>query len=201
MATVGADKGLSALQCYPTALNVGLQKCSIQLTRLCAGLPTPHRLDRRSPLLLLRPRFGHRTKFCYHPPIGTDSHSPPLGAAMPFSHQFKPAHKEIKRYHEELAGYATHEVAHEGATSSAFQNLLAATCKKADWHLVPQLSTRTPYVFLCEKSRPSSSTRYTESENGMIGYCAANGVADEVVANLMGRNLDAIKRQRKKLGF
>ena len=61
---------------------------------------------------------------------------------MAFSHQFKPAHKEIKRYHEELAGYATHEVAHEGATSSAFQNLLAATCKKADWHLVPQLSTR-----------------------------------------------------------
>jgi len=61
---------------------------------------------------------------------------------MAFSHQFKPAHKEIKRYYEELAGYATHEIAHEGATSSAFQNLLAATCKKADWHLVPQLSTR-----------------------------------------------------------
>jgi hypothetical protein len=56
---------------------------------------------------------------------------------MPFSHQFKPAHKDIKRYYEELAAYATHEVAHEGATSSAFQTLLAATCKKADWHLVP----------------------------------------------------------------
>src|SRR5437868_4524712 len=61
---------------------------------------------------------------------------------MPFSHQFKPAHKVIKRYYEELAGYATHEVAHEGATSTAFQNLLAATCKKADWHLVPQLATK-----------------------------------------------------------
>jgi hypothetical protein len=51
---------------------------------------------------------------------------------MPFSHQFKPAHKEIKRYYEELDDYKTHEVAHEGATSSAFQNLLAATRKKAD---------------------------------------------------------------------
>jgi hypothetical protein len=61
---------------------------------------------------------------------------------MGFSHQFKPAHKEIKRYYEELEEYKTHEVAHEGATSSAFQNLLAATCKKADWHLVPQQETR-----------------------------------------------------------
>jgi predicted helicase len=61
---------------------------------------------------------------------------------MPFTHRFKPTHKEIRRYYEELGGYATHAVAHEGATSSAFQNLLAATCKKADWHLVPQLATR-----------------------------------------------------------
>jgi len=62
--------------------------------------------------------------------------------AMPFTHHFKPTHKEIKRYYEELAGYATHDVVHEGATSAAFQNLLAATCKKADWHLVPQLATK-----------------------------------------------------------
>ncbi|MEX0612338.1 MAG: hypothetical protein WD738_23510 [Pirellulales bacterium] len=61
---------------------------------------------------------------------------------MPFSYRFKPSHKEIRRYYDELGAYATHEVAHEGATSSAFQNLLAVTCKKADWHLVPQLATR-----------------------------------------------------------
>jgi hypothetical protein len=66
-----------------------------------------------------------------------------MEALMPNSPpQFKPSHKEIKRYYEELAGYATHEIAHEGATSSAFQNLLAATCKKADWNLVPQLTTK-----------------------------------------------------------
>ncbi len=61
---------------------------------------------------------------------------------MPFAHRFKPSHKEIKTYYEELGGYASHEVKHEGAVSTAFQQLLAATCKKADWHLVPQLSTR-----------------------------------------------------------
>jgi hypothetical protein len=54
----------------------------------------------------------------------------------------KPTHKEIKQYYEELGGYASHEVSHEGATSTAFQNLLAATCKKADWHLVPQLPVK-----------------------------------------------------------
>jgi hypothetical protein len=59
----------------------------------------------------------------------------------------------------------------------------------------------TPYVFLCEKARPSSQARYTESENGLVGYCAANGVDDEVTAKLLGRTTDAIKRQRKKLGF
>ncbi|MCI0334649.1 MAG: hypothetical protein L0228_15640 [Planctomycetes bacterium] len=61
---------------------------------------------------------------------------------MAFSYHFKPTHKEIKRYYEDLADYAAHEVEHEGAVSSAFENLLRNTCKKADWHLVPQLATR-----------------------------------------------------------
>jgi hypothetical protein len=81
---------------------------------------------------------------------------------MPFSHQFKPSPGvcpsfrlcedrdwpplpcfaktgtgplPLKTYYADLAAYATHEVSHEGATSTAFQNLLAAACKKADWHL------------------------------------------------------------------
>ncbi len=56
---------------------------------------------------------------------------------MAFTHHFKPAHKEIKAYYESLASYADHQVAHEGATSTAFQTLLAGTGKKADWQLVP----------------------------------------------------------------
>jgi hypothetical protein len=50
---------------------------------------------------------------------------------MSFTHRFKTAHKEIKTYYKELAAY----VAHEGATSSAFQNLLAAIYKKGNWYL------------------------------------------------------------------
>src|SRR3954453_8619437 len=93
---------------------------------------------------------------------------------MPFTHQFKPAHKEIKRYYEELAGYATHEVAHEGATSSAFQNLLAATCKKADWHLVPQLSTR----IRGRQVRPDGTLR--DEFNLHQGYGEAKDSSDRV---------------------
>jgi hypothetical protein len=93
---------------------------------------------------------------------------------MPFSHQFKPAHKEIKRYHEELAGHATHEVAHEGATSSAFQNLLAATCKKADWHLVPQLSTR----IRGKQVRPDGTLR--DEFNLHHGYWEAKDSSDKL---------------------
>lgn len=74
---------------------------------------------------------------------------------MAYSHQFKPTHKEIKQYYEELSGYASHEVSHEGATSTAFQNLLAATCKKADWHLVPQL----PIKVKGKQVRPDGTLR------------------------------------------
>jgi hypothetical protein len=53
---------------------------------------------------------------------------------MPFTHHFKPTHKEIKTYYEELAAYAASQVSHETAVRPAFQNLLAATCKKAQSH-------------------------------------------------------------------
>lgn len=53
---------------------------------------------------------------------------------MAYSHHFKPTHGKIKKYYDELGGYASHEVSHETAVRSAFQNLIAATCKKAGWH-------------------------------------------------------------------
>ena len=59
----------------------------------------------------------------------------------------------------------------------------------------------SPYVFLCEKAKPTPRKAYTESENGLIGYCAANGLPDEVAALLLGRTQDGIKLQRQKLGF
>jgi hypothetical protein len=59
----------------------------------------------------------------------------------------------------------------------------------------------TPHVFLCEKPQSHAPPEYTESENDLIRYCAANGVKDEVIASLLGRTPDAIVRQRKRLGF
>ena len=93
---------------------------------------------------------------------------------MAFTYHFKPSHKEIKRYYEELAGYATHEVAHEGATSSAFQNLLAATCKKADWHLVPQLATK----IRGKQVRPDGTLR--DDFNLHRGYWEAKDSSDKL---------------------
>ncbi len=61
---------------------------------------------------------------------------------MAFTHHFKPAHKDIKRYYEELAEYAAHRVTHETAVRTAFSNLLAGTCSKAGWHLVPEQTSR-----------------------------------------------------------
>lgn len=59
----------------------------------------------------------------------------------------------------------------------------------------------TPHVFLCEKPHSQAHAEYTDAENGLIGYCAANSVKDEVIASLLGRAPDAIARQRKRLGF
>jgi hypothetical protein len=52
------------------------------------------------------------------------------------------AHGAIKAYDGQLASYAAHAIVHEGAASSAFQNLLAAMCSKTGWRLVPQLATK-----------------------------------------------------------
>ena len=105
---------------------------------------------------------------------------------MPFTHQFRPSHKEIKRYYEELAGYATHEIAHEGATSTAFQTLLAATCKKADWHLVPQLATK----IRGKNVRPDGTLR--DEFNLHHGYWEAKDSSDK---------LDVEIRKKIALGY
>jgi hypothetical protein len=103
---------------------------------------------------------------------------------MAYSYHFKPAHKEIKQYYEELGGYATHEVSHEGATSSAFQNLLAATCKKADWHLIPQL----PVKVKGKQVRPDGTLR--DEFNLHRGYWEAKDTSDKLDVEI-----------RKKIGL
>ena len=44
----------------------------------------------------------------------------------------------IKVYHAALQAYAEHEAAHEGATETAFSNLLATTAKPHGWMLIPK---------------------------------------------------------------
>lgn len=59
----------------------------------------------------------------------------------------------------------------------------------------------TPYVFLAEKPRDLMRRTFTESENGLIGFCASRNIADETIARLLGRTKTGIVRQRRKLGF
>ena len=105
---------------------------------------------------------------------------------MPFTHHFKPTHKDIQRYYDELAGYAAHDVVHEGAVRSAFSNLLAATAKKADWHFVPEQATRVRG----KQVRPDGTLR--DDFNLHRGYWEAKDTADK---------LDAEIRKKIALGY
>lgn len=50
----------------------------------------------------------------------------------------KPTDPAIRNYHNSLHLYAVHEAKHEGATETAFSNLLAATAKPHGWTLIPK---------------------------------------------------------------
>jgi hypothetical protein len=61
---------------------------------------------------------------------------------MPGASLVKPTHKAIVAYYQTLQAYGEHDVEHETALRSAFQNLLAETAKAHQWMLVPEQSTR-----------------------------------------------------------
>jgi len=54
----------------------------------------------------------------------------------------KPSHKPIKVYYEVLAEYAKKGVAHEGAVSTAFQDLLVSCGRQFQWTLIPQYAIK-----------------------------------------------------------
>ena len=93
---------------------------------------------------------------------------------MATPHHFKPAHKDVKRYYEELAEYAARKVTHETATRSAFQNLLAGTCSKAGWHLVPEQTSRVRG----KQVRPDGTLR--DDFNLHRGYWEAKDTSDKL---------------------
>jgi hypothetical protein len=61
---------------------------------------------------------------------------------MPAAAHVKPTHKAIQAYYQALREYREHDVGHEGAVSSEFQNPLAETAKAHRWFLIPKQSAR-----------------------------------------------------------
>ena len=54
--------------------------------------------------------------------------------------RIKPTDKAIKTYYQTLSEYVNQDATHEGAVSSAFQELLHDIRRRAGWTLVPQHS-------------------------------------------------------------
>jgi hypothetical protein len=61
---------------------------------------------------------------------------------MPKATVVKPTHKAIQAYYQTLKEYGEHDLEHETALRSAFQNLLAETAKAHRWMLVPEQRTK-----------------------------------------------------------
>jgi hypothetical protein len=53
----------------------------------------------------------------------------------------KPTDAAIRDYYAELEAYGRQGVLHEGAVSSAFENLLRECARRRGWTLIPQLET------------------------------------------------------------
>ena len=59
---------------------------------------------------------------------------------MSVAKKIKPTDKAIRAYYEALQAYQRQDVAHETATSTAFQTLLDQIGRRFGWILIPQLS-------------------------------------------------------------
>ena len=79
--------------------------------------------------------------------------------------------KAIERYYKELADYGTHNVTHETAVRSAFQNLLSAFAQSANWILIPEQP-------LANGKRPDGTLR--DSFNLPRGYWEAKDTRDDL---------------------
>lgn len=82
------------------------------------------------------------------------------------------AHKKaIDHYYQELAAYQTHNVTHETAVRSAFQNLLAAFAHSTNWTLIPEQT-------LSNGKRPDGTMR--DTFNLPRGYWEAKDTKDDL---------------------
>ena len=103
---------------------------------LAIGLKRPNRGLGRAASLLAR----LREVSCI--PGGTP-HNVPFwlcsGPEMKTDRPIKPADRAIRAYYAELQAYGRQGVLHEGAVSSAFENLLRECARRRGWVLIPQL--------------------------------------------------------------
>ena len=81
------------------------------------------------------------------------------------STNIKPTHRAIKIYYEELARIHAQGATHEGATSTAFYNLLAETVRLRKWDAIHQLGAKhqgdriVPHITRLNRQRMPHPTR------------------------------------------
>lgn len=83
--------------------------------------------------------------------------------------------RAIDQYYKELAAYQTHNVQHETAIRSAFQNLLAIFAQSANWILIPE-------QMLANGKRPDGTLR--DTFNLPRGYWEAKDSKDDLESEI-----------------
>lgn len=91
----------------------------------------------------------------------------------------KPEHAALKAYYETLKKYAHIGVSHEGATETAFSQLLHATAKQHHWDLVPKKPMK---VAGGRTVIPDGTLR--DEFNLPRGYWEAKDTADDLKAEI-----------------
>ncbi len=93
----------------------------------------------------------------------------------------KPTHKAIVAYYEKLQGYDSHNVTHEMALRSAFQQLLEETGKSHKWTLIPEQTVKVGG----KSVRPDGTFR--DEWHLPVGYWEAKDTADDLNAEIRAK--------------
>lgn len=102
----------------------------------------------------------------------------PNGARAVSPPTIKPTHAAIKAYHQALATFADFQADHEGATETAFGDLLAATASSFGWTLIPKQSMKAAGKTIF----PDGTLR--DLYNLPRGYWEAKDTADDLDAEI-----------------
>jgi predicted helicase len=93
----------------------------------------------------------------------------------------KPTHKAIVAYYEKLQGYGAHDVTHEMALRSAFQQLLEETGKPHKWTLIPEQTVKVGG----KSVRPDGTFR--DEWHLPVGYWEAKDTGDDLSAEIRAK--------------